>query len=368
MRYAVIIAGGTGTRLWPLSRGARPKQLLSVGGGKSLLRLAYDRLAGLLSPDQIFICAGSAHREAIVDHLPELPADNFLGEPLGRDTANAIGFASAVLASRDPQAELAFLTADHVIEPVSAFQDALRTGFELVERDPLVLVTFGIPPSSPHTGLGYIERAEPAEVLPTGAAPVFGVSAFTEKPDLATATAYLASGRHLWNAGMFVWRADTLLAQLAAYLPQSYAGVRRIADAWETPARNVVLKEVYADLPKISIDYAVMEPAARGDGSAKVLVVPMAVDWLDVGSWPTLARTFENDSAQNAANTVTVLVDSEGNIVVSDDPEHLVATVGLRDTIIVHTRDVTMVCPKGSAERVKDLVARVHDAHGSRYA
>ncbi|MEQ4205228.1 mannose-1-phosphate guanylyltransferase [Actinopolymorpha sp. B17G11] len=370
MRHAVIIAGGTGTRLWPLSRGTRPKQLLSVGGGKSLLRLAYERLLGLVPVERIFVCAGAAHREAIVEHLPELPEENYLGEPLGRDTANAIGFACAVLARRDPDAVLAFVNSDHVIEPMPAFREALETAFEAVERDHAVLATFGIPPSAPHTGLGYIERAAPVAAPRDehGRPRVFGVTAFTEKPDLATASAYLATGRHLWNSGMFVWRADTLLGELQRFLPQSATGVRRIADAWDSPDRSVVLKEVYADLPKISIDYAVMEPAARGDGAAKVVVVPMAVDWLDVGSWPTLARTLENDSAHNAANTVTVLVDSEGNIVVSDDPEHLVATVGLRDTIIVHTRDVTMVCPKSSAERVKDLVARVHDAHGNRYA
>jgi mannose-1-phosphate guanylyltransferase len=379
MRYAVIIAGGTGTRLWPLSRGTRPKQLLSVGGGKSLLRLAYDRLLGVVPPERIYVCAGSAHRDAIVEHLPELPPGNYLGEPLGRDTANAIGLACAVLARRDPDAELAFVNSDHVIEPISGFADALQTAFEQVATDPVVLVTFGIQPSAPHTSLGYIERADPREPVAgqagagggaggAAAARVFDVSAFTEKPDPATAQAYLTSGRHLWNSGMFVWRADTLLGELETFLPKSYAGVRRIAAAWDSPDSALVLKEVYADLPKISIDYAVMEPAARGEGNARVVVVPMSVDWLDVGSWPTLARTLENDSAQNAANTVTVLVDSEGNIVVSDDPEHLVATVGLSDTIIVHTRDVTMVCPKSSAERVKDLVARVYDQHGSRYA
>jgi mannose-1-phosphate guanylyltransferase len=368
MRYAVIIAGGTGTRLWPLSRGTRPKQLLSVGGGKSLLRLAYDRLLGVVPPERIYVCAGTAHRDAIVEHLPELPPANYLGEPLGRDTANAIGLACAVLARRDPDAELAFVNSDHVIEPISGFADALETAFEQVATDPAVLVTFGIQPSAPHTGLGYIERAGPLEPPSGQGARVFAVSAFTEKPDLATAQSYIASGRHLWNSGMFVWRADTLLGALEAFLPKSFAGVRRIAAAWDSPDSALVLKEVYADLPKISIDYAVMEPAARGEGHARVVVVPMSVDWLDVGNWPTLARTLENDSAQNAANTVTVLVDSEGNIVVSDDPEHLVATVGLRDTIIVHTRDVTMVCPKTSAERVKDLVARVYDQHGSRYA
>lgn len=370
MRYAVIVAGGAGTRLWPLSRAAHPKQLLSVVGGRSLLRLAFERLVGVVPPERIFVCAGSTHRDAIVDHLPELPPDNFLGEPLARDTANAIGLGCALLARRDPDASVAFVTSDHVIEPIEAFHRALRTAFEVVERDPRTLATFGIPPSSPHTGLGYIEWAEPYRPggVPLTGGEVFEVSAFIEKPQLDAAREYYSSGRYLWNSGMFVWRAETLLRELEAFLPASHAGLTRIAKAWDTPERITTLEEVYAGLPKISIDYAVMEPAARGEGAARVVVVPMAVDWLDVGSWPALARTLENDSSKNAANTVTVLVDSEGNIVVSDDPEHLVATVGLRDTIIVHTRDVTMVCPKNSAERVKDLVARVHDAHGGRYS
>ncbi|GAA4988704.1 mannose-1-phosphate guanylyltransferase [Actinopolymorpha pittospori] len=371
MRYAVINAGGTGTRLWPLSRANLPKQLLSLGGGgKSLLRLAYERLLGFVPAERIFVCAGTSHHESILEHLPDLPDGNFLGEPLGRDTANAIGLASAVIASRDPDAVLAFVTSDHVIEPLDAFRDALRTAFETVERDRDVLATFGIPPTSAHTGLGYIERAEPfGDATTAGGQPaVFGVSAFTEKPDLQTAESYLASGRHLWNSGMFVWRADTLLAELKRHLPVSYDGVMGIAQAWDGPDRDAVAEKIYAGLPKISIDYAVMEPAARGGDAVRVVVVPMAVDWLDVGSWPTLARTLENDPAHNASNTVTVLVDSEGNIVVSDDPEHLVATVGLRDTIIVHTPDVTMVCPRSYAERVKDLAARVHQTHGGRYS
>ncbi|MGH9003229.1 MAG: mannose-1-phosphate guanylyltransferase, partial [Acidimicrobiia bacterium] len=305
----------------------------------------------------------------IVDHLPELPAENFLGEPLGRDTANAIGFAGAVLASRDPQAELAFLTADHVIEPVSAFQDALRTGFELVERDPLVLVTFGIPPSSPHTGLGYIERAEPAEVLATGAAPVFAVSAFTEKPDLGTATAYLASGRHLWNSGMFVWRASTLLDVLDALLPESASRLRRAAAAWGGPSRDAVLGEVYPELQKISVDYAVMEPASQGRVNADVVVVPMPVQWLDVGSWAALAGTLEVDASGNrsGADCLTCLVDSRDNVIVTDDPDHLIATVGLSGHIVVHTADVTMVCPLADGERIKELVAQVQSQYGPRF-
>jgi mannose-1-phosphate guanylyltransferase len=364
MRYAVINAGGSGTRLWPLSRATRPKQLLSVRDGKSLLRLAYERLVGLVPTERIFVCTGTAYLEAVAEHLPELPTTNLLGEPAARDTANAFGFASAVLGARDPEAVIAFVTADHVIEPLAKFQEGLRLGIETVEADPHAVVTFGIPPTSPHTGLGYIERGTALPDTPD----VFTVSAFKEKPDLETAEKYVESDRYLWNSGMFVWRADTLLGELRQHLPESYDGMRRIAAAWDTPSQDEVVASTYEGLRKISIDYAVMEPAARGEGEAHVRVVPMGVDWLDVGAWPTLARTLEADQARNACSAITVMVDSEGNIVVSDDPDHLVATVGLHDTIIVHTRDVTMVCPKSSAERVKDLAARVQHTHGSRYS
>lgn len=363
MRYAVINAGGSGTRLWPLSRGGRPKQLLELPGGKSLLRLAYDRIAGVLPADRILVCTGTAQRDAVAAHLPELPVENILCEPLARDTSNAIGLASAVLAERDPDAVVAFLTSDHVIEPVDEFQRAIETGYRVAEAEASALVVFGIPPSSPHTGLGYIEQQQEEPTDPEGREAV-QVTAFTEKPDADTARRYLAAGGYLWNAGTFVWRADTLLGQLRQHLTRSYEGVRRIAAAWETPERDQVLEQVYAELPKISIDYAVLEPAAK---AGDVLVVPMAVDWLDVGSWPALARTMNTDDADNAHDAVTAFVDSEGNIVVSDDPDHLVATIGLHDTVVVHTRDVTMVCPKALAERVKDLAARVRETYGERY-
>lgn len=363
MRYAVINAGGSGTRLWPLSRGGRPKQLLQLPGGKSLLRLAYERIAGMLPQDRILVCTGAAQRDAVAAHLPELPAANILCEPMGRDTANAIGLASAVLADRDPEAVVAFLTSDHVIEPVEEFRKAIETGYRVAEGEASALVVFGIPPTSPHTGLGYIQQQAGARVEQGQGA--VGVTAFTEKPDADTARRYLDAGGYLWNAGTFVWRADTLLAQLRQHLPQSYEGVRRIAAAWEGPQRDQVLDEVYGQLPKISIDYAVLEPAAK---AGAVLVVPMPVDWLDVGSWPALARTMNTDDADNAHDAVTAFVDSEGNIVVSDDPDHLVATVGLHHTVVVHTRDVTMVCPKALAERVKDLAARVRETYGERYS
>lgn len=375
MQYGVIMAGGAGTRLWPLSRSDRPKQLLPVVHGRSLLQLSYDRLRGLLPPDRIFVCTGAAHGRAVLDNLPELPKENLLGEPAGRDTANAVGFPAAVLHQRDPDAVMAVVTADHVIEPVLQFQGALKTAFSAVESHPHSLVTFGIVPTFGHTGLGYIHRGE---VLGTGGAAesasdhsvlgAFRVMAFKEKPDKATADRYVESGRYYWNSGMFVWRADTVLNELAAHLPQSYRGLMQIAQTWDTPRRDAVLREVYPDLPKISIDYAVMEPASQGRGKAQVVVVEMPVQWLDVGSWPALAETLPTDAHHNATSApICVMVDSDDNIVISEDPAHLVTTIGISDMIIVHTRDATLVCPKGEAQRVKELVAKVREKYGERY-
>ena len=365
MQYGVIMAGGAGTRLWPLSRSDRPKQLLPVVRGRSLLQLSYDRLRGILPPDRIFVCTGATHGQAVLDNLPELPKENLLGEPAGRDTANAVGFPAAILHQRDPDAVLAVVTADHVIQPVDRFQASLKTAFDVVSSEPRSLVTFGILPTFGHTGLGYIHRGEPLGGSRNGA---YRVLSFKEKPDKATADRYVESARYYWNSGMFVWRADTVLGELSSHLPQSYRGLMQIAQTWDTPRRDAVLKEVYPELPKISIDYAVMEPASQGRGKAQVVVVEMPVQWLDVGSWPALAETLVTDGHNNATDCpVCVLVDSDDNIVISEDPAHLITTVGISDMIIVHTRDATLVCPKGEAQRVKELVARVREKYGERY-
>jgi mannose-1-phosphate guanylyltransferase len=367
MEYGVIMAGGSGTRLWPLSRANTPKQLLPVVKGKSLLQLSYERLRGMLPAERIFVCTGASYRDAVLANLPELPPDNLLGEPTGRDTANAVGFPAAVLLGRDKDAVMAIVTADHVIEPIGEFHKALRTAFDVVKEHAEALVTFGIVPTHGHTGLGYIQRGEALKVG-TGATGAYRVQAFKEKPDKPTADRYVESGRYYWNSGMFVWRCDTVLDELKTHLNPAYVGLTEIAAAWGGPQRNEVLNKTYPTLPKISIDYAVMEPAAQQKGKARVVTVEMPVQWLDVGSWPALAETLHNDSHDNAVECPTHLfVDSDNNIVVSVDPNHLVTLIGVSDMIVVHARDVTMMCPKTEAQRVKDLVAKVREKYGERF-
>ena len=367
MEYAVIMAGGRGTRLWPFSRNDRPKQLLPIVRGKSLLQLSYQRLRALLPAAQIYVCTGAVHRQTVLQNLPELPPENVLGEPEGRDTANAIGFPATVLLKKDPEAVMAVVTADHVIEPVDQFIKSIRTAFEVVAEDPRALVTFGLIPTHGHTGLGYIQRGE-ALNLKTGSKGAYRVMKFVEKPAKPDADRFVESGRYYWNSGMFVWRCDTVLNELAIHLPGAYAGLQKIGAAWGTPEAEAVLQNNYPGLTKKSIDYAVMEPASQGKGKAHVVVVEMPVQWLDVGSWPALSETLTTDDYDNAVEAGnSVLVDSFNNIVVSDEPEHLVALLGVSDMIVVHTPDATLVCPKTEDQRVKELVDRVKDKTGGKY-
>jgi mannose-1-phosphate guanylyltransferase len=369
VRHAVIMAGGSGTRLWPLSRAGRPKQLLDIvansvatadGGAHSLLAEAWDRLAAVLPAEAVWVCTAARYADQVRAALPQLRADRLVLEPVARDTANAVGLAAALVADVDPDAELAVVSADHVIRPVERFAAALGTAFDALAARPRALVTLGIRPTAPATGFGYVQRG-----TPTGVPGVAEAASFREKPDLATAQAYLASGEYLWNSGMFVWRARTVLDALADHLPETAAGLARIVAAPAGPERDAVLGEVFPTLPRISVDYAVLEPAATEPG--RVLVADLDVDWLDVGSWPALAGTLA-DVDGDAVRGLSVVVDGGGNVVFSDDPDHLVALAGVRDSIVVHTADVTMVCPVADAERVKQLLAEVEARYGSRFS
>ncbi|MBI1335413.1 MAG: NTP transferase domain-containing protein [Phycisphaera sp.] len=350
MRYAVIMAGGSGTRLWPMSRASQPKQLIPFIRGRSLLEISSDRLEGLVPASHRYICAGATHQDAILEALPAYTGDRYLAEPTGRDTLNAVGFAAAVLHSLDPDAVMAVFTADHLIEPVEKFQKIVSDGFDLVEQHPDTLVTFGIQPTHPATGYGYLELGKK---LTQGDARQ--VVRFKEKPDASTAQKYLASGGYLWNSGMFVWHTGTMLDCIRRFRPENHTGLMKIAGAWQTPDRNKVLESVYPTLPKVSIDYAVMEPASKDD-KVHVAALPMDLTWLDVGSWPSFADTCEKDAHGNALGTTKHLLhDTRNTLVASNDPDHLIATIGCENLVIIHTQEATLVCHVDKAEEIKTL-------------
>nr|WP_294695479.1 sugar phosphate nucleotidyltransferase [uncultured Friedmanniella sp.] len=359
MRYVLIMAGGSGKRLWPLSRQDMPKQLLKVLGGKSLLRIAFERLEGVVPADRVLVCTGADYAHVVADELPEVAAENILGEPEGRDSLNAVAWPAAVLARRDPDAVVAVVTADHIMHPVESFRAALEEGFAVAESDPLALVTFGVVPTSPHTGYGYLRHTDPVPGHPE----VRWVAEFKEKPDQATAQTYLDSGRYWWNAGMFVWRAATLLDQLATLQPETHAAVLELAEA---PER---LAEIYPQLLKISVDYALMEPASQGRSSGHVVAVRLPISWHDVGGFASLGEQLPHDEQGNATQGVTVLVDARDNLVINHAAEgRVVAVVGLSGTVIVQTEQITLVCPVSEAERIKELVAEVTERLGRDYA
>ncbi len=359
MRYSVVMAGGSGTRLWPMSRRARPKQLIPFMGGKSLLEVAMERQEGLLPEANRLVCAGRAHEIAIRDSLA-LGDEQYLGEPCGRDTLNAAGYVAAVIARRDPDAVIAVFTADHIIEPIDRFREIVQSGFEFVERSERTLLTFGIAPTEASTGYGYLELGERL-----GEA-AFRVDRFREKPDEESARQFFEAGpdAFLWNSGMFVWRAADLLECIRRYHPENHAGLVRIAEAWGTPEQAEVLETVYPSLEKISVDFAVMEPASR-DPDITVAAIPMPLTWLDVGSWSSFAESCSRDENGNAVSGGrAIFMDSSDTLAASSDSEHLVTLIGCENLVVVHTPDATLVCPKDRVQHVKEMVGKVGETFG----
>lgn len=356
MRFAVIMAGGSGTRLWPLSRKSQPKQLLPLVGGKSLMAIAVERLDGLFEPEQIFVVTNAEYADQVAAALPHIPRENIIGEPVGRDTANAVALATAVLSGKDENATMAVFTADHVIRPQDCFEQAVRGAMDAAEANPGALLTFGVKPTWPHTGLGYIECGEEVS---TG---VCTVESFREKPDHTTARMYVESSSYLWNSGMFVWTLPSIRAELESNLSDS---VEKLDPIRQAVARGddiqALLEEVYPSLEKISIDYAVMEKAKQ------VMVVRLRCEWIDLGSWGAMEEVVEPDGQGNVIHAENhVAMDSFRNVLVSSD-DHLLAVMGIDDCVVVHSSDATLVCRKSDSQRLKELVKAVENHFDARY-
>ncbi len=349
--YAMVLAGGSGERFWPLSRRAKPKQLLSLFSGETLLETTLARLRGLVAPERVLILTNREQEAAVRALASGLPPENIVAEPAKRDTAPAIALGAAWVARRDPKATMIVLPADQLIADVAGFQNTL-TAAVAAARQGECPVTVGIRPTWACPSFGYIEQGSPATVEgASGAAGVFEVQCFREKPDAETAAAFLRAGNFRWNAGMFVWTLPALRGELERHAPELAAFVSTFCAAPEAGLPELIASGFPA-LPKISIDYAVMEKAAR------VLEVEAAFDWDDVGSWIAAAKYWETDAAENAASGVVSTLDAARNIVFAD-PKVRVALVGVEDLIVVQTPDALLVCKRAEADKIKHLVAKL---------
>jgi len=358
MLHAMIMAGGGGTRFWPRSRTARPKQFLTFSGDRTLLQATLDRVAGPIPAERTWVITGAAHGAEAAKQLPELPADHVVGEPSGRDTAACIGLGAALIARDDPGAVMVVMPADHVIEPVAEFQRAVHAAVQFAEEFPEALLTFGVPPTYPATGYGYIARG-PAVGQRLGVT-VSRVRAFKEKPDADTAERFVASGDYSWNSGIFVWKAATILRELRANCPAVYAAVERIAEAWPTARRDDVFRAEYEALPKVSIDFAVMEKAKE------VLVIEAPFQWDDVGSWLALERRNPQDARGNTVQATHSGIDTT-NCVIVGDPGKLITTINVSNLLIVQDGDAILVADRNDEATVKRLVDQLQQQGLGRY-
>ena len=346
--YALIMAGGTGTRLWPLSREGRPKQALHLIGDRTMFQIARDRLAPLFTPDRILVVTGSHHVDLLRAQGSGIPSENFIVEPMGRGTAPAIALGAIHLGRRHPDAIMAVLTADHYVADEAGFRRVLDAAGKIAQRGHLV--TLGVTPDTPATGYGYIERGEVVESVENFLA--YRVLAFREKPSAATAERFLADGRHSWNSGMFIWRVDRFLAELARTMPEFYEQLEEVDRVLGAPEEVDTLAEVWPQVASQTVDYGVMEKARD------VVVIPIDIGWSDIGSWASLLDILPGDADGNVSLHAEHLNVDSRNVLVHGRGR-IVATVGLEDVIIVDTEDVVLVCRKDQAEAVKRAVDRL---------
>lgn len=361
-RYALIMAGGEGTRLWPLSRRASPKQALRLLGERTMFQMAVDRLLPMVPTDRIMVVTAASQVDTLRDQVPSLPSVNFVAEPSQKGTASVIGLGAMLLQRRDPQATMACLTADHFIRDQDAFLSLLGAAFELAERDELV--TLGITPTYPATGFGYIRLGSLLGEI--GGRPAFRVDSFTEKPDRDTAADYVESGAYVWNSGMFVWRAERILSEIARLEPGLRDCLSKIETGLGTVGLDAALQSAWPALVRKTIDYAIMERASQ-----TAVLRADDLGWWDLGGWQNLFEILDPDAEGNIIlagkgpriGTVRSLVFQDESL----RADRLVATLGVEDLVIVDTRDVLLVCRRDQAERVREIVQWLAELGEERY-
>lgn len=340
--FAVIMAGGVGSRFWPRSKQRKPKQLIRIHGENTMIQDTVDRLEGLIDPERIFVITNKIQKPRVKDQLPQIPVENIIDEPFGKNTAPCIGLASGIIQKRCPDAVIVTLPADHLIKDKNEFQESIIKAVKFA-NDSNGLVTIGIQPTRPETGYGYIQFDEGEE-----RSDVYKVLTFAEKPNLATANRFIKSGDFLWNSGMFIWKVETIMQEIKMYMPDLYDGVKEIQESVDTPEFGRVLTTVYGQLKSISVDYGIMEK------SRNVYVVPGTFDWNDVGSWEAVYQIAEKDEYENAKFGEVYADKTTKSYIFA--PQKFTAVIGADNLIIIDTTDALLVCNRDNAQDVKQVV------------
>jgi len=358
--YAVIMAGGGGTRLWPLSRVDRPKQMLNLVGDRSLFQIAVDRLKPLFPPERILVVTAASQASRLQAQSPELPKENFILEPEPRGTASAIGLTAVVLQKLNPQAIMAVVTADHFIENEKKFLHMLKAAREVAETN--FLVTLGIQPTYPSTAFGYIQQGSYLDTFE--GVDVFSASRFIEKPDVDTAQEYLMGQEHSWNSGMFIWQVEAVMHEFERQMPTLFKALMKISTSWGTSEQDKVLQKVWPGLYKETIDYGIMENAKN------VAVIPArGLGWNDVGSWNAMFNILPKNEHGNIIRCKNhINIEAKNTLVFSDDDnDRLFVTIGVEDIAIVDTGDVVLICSKESAQEVRQVVEELKQKGQDKY-
>lgn len=356
--YAVIMAGGGGTRLWPVSRRKHPKHVLPLLGERTLFQSTLDRLDGLIPPDHVYIVTTSEQEQELKAQASQLLEDNFLIEPMPRGTASVVGLAAEVLAKRDPQAVMLVLPADHFIHNLDLFHQIMYGAVQVARKE--YLVTLGITPTRPSTGYGYIQQG--AALSEKFEFPAFRVLHFTEKPDKAQARAMLTSGDHSWNSGMFIWRVDRILDEFSHQMPDLRSALDRIGAAWGTPEQETVLHSIWPQLKAETIDYGIMEAAAN------VAVLPAGgLVWSDVGSWDSLFEMISPDANGNVIVNGDYMPIDTHNSLVYVSGRKLIVTIGVDNLIVVDSGDALLVCHRDQAQQVRQVIANLKESQQEEY-